>query len=305
MSAYLLLDTNALPKEGTLESGFWSALFRLCEAKDIRPAISEVTLHEAVNMRREAANTVLKPFAASHTQLSRMIRMDAIYTPTGDQIAELFQDRLVGLFEILPLDGEHAREALRREAHRIAPARRGSGGRDSAIWLTVAALSNAGHEVYFVTRNSKDFGRGGLYTELLAEVEGAPHPIQYFSSSNEFVEKIATSVDLPMLTAESIRGAFEISIRSDVIAVLEELASVDHTVDRAVNADVLINDVRGAKGYIVEGKGLAYVNASMALADPSGVQWATGRIEGWLNFEPGSLEALESEVERISDLEFR
>ncbi|OYC95164.1 hypothetical protein CI089_10450 [Microbacterium sp. Yaish 1] len=264
-----------------------------------------MTLHEASNMRREAANRHLKPFLAAHAELSRMTSIEPIYAPTGEDVAGEFEDRLRELFEVLPLDGADAVEAFRREARRLAPARLGKGGRDSAIWLTVAKLANDGNEIFFVTDNTKDFGHGGLYTELLAEVAGAPHPIQYLSDANEFVSKIATSVSLRAFGEEQLAAAFASSIRSEVIRALEADDSPEHTVDRALAANVEMRDVRASQGYVVDGHGLALIRATTTLADPTGVQWSTATLHGWLEFEVGTFVPQAGAVERLADLTFR
>lgn len=305
MAAYLVFDTNALPVEGNLESGFWTALFRLCAMKGIQPAISEVTLHEAVNMRREAANKQLNPLLAAHTKLSRMTRMEPIYAPTGDDIAKEYEDRLNKAFEVLPLDGEHAREAFRREARRLVPARLGKGGRDSAIWLTVAELAKAGHEVYFVTNNKKDFGEGALFVELLMEIEDAVHPIEYLASPNDLVDRIATKIALAAPSPERVANAFDESIRSSVVGLLENIESTEYTVDRAWNSKVVVSNQRFGQAYVVDGQGLVHVRARVTIADPTGAQWATGQMDGWMNFAPDTFAERPSEAENLLELDFR
>lgn len=303
--SYLVFDTNGLPRGGNLESGFWNALFRLCEMKGIKPAIAEVTLDEAVNMRREAANKILTPLVAAHIELSRMTRIDPIYAPTAESIAAEYEERLRSLFEVLPLDGAHAVEAFRREARRILPARLGKGGRDSAIWLTIAKLANDGHTVYFVTNNHKDFGRGGLFTELLEEVEDAAQPIEYLASSNDFIDQIAMKVELPGPSAEDVANAFSLSIRSHIIGILEEMESTEHTVDRAWTAKIIMEAIRKGQGYEVDGQGLVHVSATTKLTDPTGALWATGTMSGWLNFESGTFVGQPSEVDTLSEFDLR
>lgn len=302
---YLVFDTNALPTKGLLESGFWSALFRVCEIKGIKPAISEVTLDEAVNMRMEAANKILTPLVAAHTALSQVTRVDPLYTPTADSIATEYEARLHTVFEVLPLDGLHAIEALRREARRIVPARHGKGGRDSAIWLTIAKLANDGHRVHFVTNNHKDFGHGGLFTELLGEVVDATEPIEYLASPNDFIDQIATKLVLPDLLPADVADAFSLSIRSLIIGTLEAVESAEYTVDRAWNAVITVEAVKKGQGYEIDGQGLVQVRATVKLADPSGVQWATGRMSGWLNFEPTTFAGIPSDADELIDLDLR
>lgn len=306
MTTFLVLDTNSLPIEGNLDSGFWTAVFRLCSMKAITPAISEVTLHEAVNLRRDTANGVLEAFVAAHTRLSRMTTVAPVYTPTGDDIAAAHSARLSSVLAILPLDGDHAREAFRREALRVVPARLGRGGRDSAIWLTVAKLANDGHEVHFVTKNRKDFGAGGLFVELLDEIRGASHPVQYYASTNDFIDTIATKVAAPVIKADNVSNAFGLSIRSRLISLLETVESAEHTVDRAWNADISANNIRLGQAYEIDGQGLVHVKADVVLADPGHqVQWVRGKIEGWLSFEPGTFAGRPSEIEDFLDVDFR
>lgn len=273
--------------------------------KSITPAISEVTLDEAVNMRREAANKLLNPLVAAHTKLSEMTRLESIYTPTGDDVAAEFEARLREVFEVLPLDGDHAREAFRREARRVVPARNGKGGRDSAIWLTVAELARAGHQVYFVTNNHKDFGEGGLFVELLDEIGGVTHPVTYLASSNDFIDLIAGKVEVPTPSSDAVANAFQESIRSAVVGLLENVENAEFTVDRAWNSSVIISAPQFAQGYVVDGQGLVHVRAVATLADPSGVQWAAGSMDGWMNFEPDTFAELQSVVDNLLDLDFR
>lgn len=303
--AYLIFDTNGLPTKGNLESGFWHAVFRLCKLKGITPAISAVTLDEAVNMRREAANKILTPLVAAHTALSQITKADPLYTPTAESLAEEYEARLQELFEILPLDGDHAVEAFRREARRITPARLGKGGRDSAIWLTVAKIVNDGSKVYFVTNNHKDFGAGGLFSELQDEINDSSPTMEYLGTSNEFINQIANPVEFSSLQAADVADAFSLSIRSEVIALLEQVESPEYTVDRAWNAGIVAEAIQSDKGYEVDGQGLVRVRAFVKLADPSGVQWATGNIAGWLNFDPTTFSCQPSDVDFLLDLDFR
>lgn len=213
--------------------------------------------------------------------------------------------RLHAIFEVLPLDGLYAIEALRSEARRIVPARHGKGGRDSAIWLTIAKLANDRHRVHFITNNHKAFGRGGLFTELLAEVGDAAEPITYLASPNDFIDQIATKLVLPDLSPADVADAFSLSIRSLVIGTLEAVESTEYTVDRAWNAFITVEAVKRGQGYEIDGQGLVQCRATVKLAEPSGVQWATGRMSGWLNFDPTTFAGKPSDVDALLDLDFR
>jgi hypothetical protein len=299
VTAYLILDTNALPVLGSFTSGFWVALFHLCTAKGIEPAISEVALEESVNLRRVTAEEAVEAVLSAVNQLSKLTTIAPIYAPSGEEIAKSHEEQLKALFEILPLSGDHAREALRREARRILPAREGRGARDSAIWLTVAALVNDGHEVHFVSNNSKDFGKGEIHPQMLAEVEKAQQPIKYYSSPNDFLAAIATRIDRPEFEPGGLATVFGESLRSELIAVLENVEWAGYTVDRALQADIAISNMHLSHVYSVDGQGLALLTAIATLSDPGGLAWASGSFTAWLNFDPATQSPLPSEVEKF------
>lgn len=74
-------------------------------------------------------------------------------------------------------------------------------------------------------------------------------------------------------------------IRSLVIGTHEAVESTEYTVDRAWNAVITVEAVKKGQGYEIDGQGRVQVRATVKLAEPSGVQWATGRMSGWLNFD--------------------
>ncbi|WP_177226501.1 PIN domain-containing protein [Saccharopolyspora shandongensis] len=71
-------------------------------------------------------------------------------------------------------DSAH-KEAMLREARRKVPAKTdwnnpGSGARDAVIWLTALhACRDRQEDVYFVSANTKDFGKGELKKDLVDE----------------------------------------------------------------------------------------------------------------------------------------
>ena len=98
--------------------------------------------------------------------------------PVPGDLAREYRRRLfdIASTEAPPAAGA-AEEALRREAHRLRPAREGKGARDVAIWLSVkAAHEAAGNDGILLTQNTKDFGSPGnprmLHPDLAAEIGG-------------------------------------------------------------------------------------------------------------------------------------
>lgn len=299
MTTYLLLDTNALPIKANFRSAFWAAVFRLCAAKQIQPAISEVTLHEAVNLRREAVTSLVETYGNAHRRLSDLTRMPPVFLPSPDDVAMTFESVLKGRFQVLPLNGEHARLSLEREARRIAPARAGVGGRDTAIWLTAVALVIGGHDVHFVTNNSSDFGKDGLHGSMQAEIDSASGTFDYHHSLNAYVDAIATQVDSPAIDWQTIAAVFEDSIRSSVIVLLTDDDREDPQ-DRVLDSNLDLTDLTWIRTYIVDGAGLAMVKARFKLADADDrPEWAAGYFEAWFEFDPDSLAVEPSDVETL------
>ena len=300
MTAFLLLDTNAVPFKSNFRSAFWAAVFRLCEAKDIRPAISEVTLHEAVNLRRETVTTLVETYANAHRKLSDLTRMQPAFLPSPEDVATNFESVLNRRFTVIPLDGEHARRSFEREARRILPARGGVGGRDTAIWLTAVGLLDEGHDVHFVTSNSNDFGKDGLPDSMLAEIAGVSGTFTYYHSLNEFVDAIATRTAAPEIDSGTVAAVFEDSIRSSVIILLTDDEGAEDPQDKVLDSHLALTALKWVGTYVVDGAGLAMVKASYRLADePGRPEWATGNFEAWFEFDPESLAVEPAEVDTV------
>jgi hypothetical protein len=305
MTSYLVFDTNALPMKGNLESSFWVALFHLCRTTGVEPVASEVSVHEAVNLRRETAEQAVTDLFAAHSRLSNYTTLALSYVPTAEEVAESYEKALRARLNILPLDGSHAVEALRREALRILPARNGVGGRDSAIWLTIASLVRDGHEAHFVTNNTKDFGKEGLHPDLKGELSEAAGQIYYYHSANEYLSTIAAKVSSPEISHNQLQEAFADSLRGQCISLLEEVELAGYTVERALSSTVAADDAKFGAAYVIDTGGLVLVSANVTLADYlGGPAWAIGNFTGWLAFNPDTHDVESSEVDDLA-LNFR
>ncbi|MGX5770596.1 PIN domain-containing protein [Microbacterium trichothecenolyticum] len=304
MNAYLILDTNALPIKGNFESAFWSAVFTLCDAKGIVAAVSEVSLHEGVNLRRVKAAELIEEYGSAHSRLSAVIEMPPAYLPSADDVAQEYESELELRFEVLPLDGEDARAALHREALRLPPARDGIGARDTAIWLTVVRLLADGHTVHLVTNNSRDFGKDGLSPSMGEDIDGLAGELHYHRDVNAFLDAIASKIASPTIDPDTVLAAFEESLRFSTIGAL--LADdQEHSPDDVLDGHLKIQNLLWTSAYAVDGVGLAMVRANFTLADsPEAPDWASGRITGWLSFDPTSLAVEPSEIDQFA-VDFR
>lgn len=307
MTTYLVIDTNSLPVKGNLDSSFWAVVFRVCETLQIVPAISEVAFDEATNLRRETAGEMIESLLAAHSKLNGLTGIAPIYAPTVEDVSNAYAHALKEHFEIIPLDGEHAREAFQREARRIPPAREGKGGRDSAIWLTAAALARDGHEVHFVSANWRDFGKGALHEVMAADLDGHDDAVHYHQDVNSFLEAVATKVTPPTFTEAALSTAFADSMRAQIIGYLEAVDAPGLSVERVLTSDVELTNPRvtHSQTYVIDDAGLSFFQADVAFTDGgTDVTWASGRVVGWLSFDPTTGDPLPSQAEDLN-LDFR
>ncbi len=96
------------------------------------------------------------------------------HAPDGGLIEQSWRERLTQRARIVETTGAHALEALRRELNGRAPARArtrgkpGSGGRDAAIWLTIADHHNGARgRGIFISGDSAFFGDDGQLADEL------------------------------------------------------------------------------------------------------------------------------------------
>lgn len=120
--------------------------------------------------------------------------------PSADALVEQKMGRVLSIFTVLPLDGSHAIEALRREAFRQRPAsvdKRGAGARDVAIWLTALEQSlRLDATVYLLADDSPAFGKDSLHEDLVAEAEAVGADVTLFTRTEDLIADFATPIDI-------------------------------------------------------------------------------------------------------------
>lgn len=123
---------------------------------------------------------------------------------------EHWRDKYRTIVEVLPTSEEALREGLQREMNVLPPCRfyegkeNGTpvkiGGRDAAIWLTAVeyAREHPAETVYFVSKNTRDFGDGTSFPYPMNEdLEGIRDRFILLTSLSEVVQQVAeaTAVD--------------------------------------------------------------------------------------------------------------
>jgi hypothetical protein len=206
----IVVDTNILPRGGDADSLEINVLLALGRETGHHLALPSLALEEAVSERRREIETSFDKLLAAHRAASKFANLPPpTEFPVPGELAREYENTLRQRFTILPMPPDAGDEALRREAHRLRPAREGRGARDVAIWLTAkASHAESGGPTYFVSDNVKDFASSGgqsLHPELEEEVGRLAGDFHYCRSVTElldlFAERVDAFVDVEYLNA--------------------------------------------------------------------------------------------------------
>lgn len=288
-----VFDTNVLPGPVSVDGPFWQSIFRLCEISEHTASIPEIVVHESVNWVRQKLDEHAEALLSAHRKLSALTLVEPVYIPSGEAEAAAWEARLREQFEVIPLRGEDAAEALVREALRKPPAREGKGSRDSSIWLSAMRLSIGGAHVKLVSRNTSDFGhkKGGLHPQLAAEVKEMEVELDYFSSLDDFVSALATRDNTPTLNLNSspeiLREAVLASFPDDTEVRVEEIDEVS-ILEEATSID---------RAYKVDQAGLALIQGSVDLAVEG--KRPVVEFQAWATYEAGTGELRSMDITSI------
>lgn len=288
----VVFDTNILPVGAGLDGTLWLTIRKLCNARGIRIVLPDLVVAESVNLRRSKYRESAQSFLVAFRTLSKLYEPEPVYVPDEAEIASAWEQELRDAFEVVELDGEDATQALGREARRVRPARAGKGGRDSAIWLTVLRLASPGNRVWFVSRNTADFGGGKaarLHPDLAADVDGVEGDVTYFASVDDFIAEIAESMPSRVFDPSAVADLVRFDLRDQIARiVVSDSAYTDDLAD-ALNSDGLsLESIANLRAYSVHGNGLALCKArgSIAVGPVGDGAEFSFDLMCWVEFDP-------------------
>ncbi|MFI0089681.1 PIN domain-containing protein [Streptomyces bobili] len=209
MRTLIFLDTNVLPRQGSIRNVLMSAVLKVASHNDLQVCISEVVLEESVNIRKSLVAEAIQKLQEAFNQASKLMELEPIYIPDLAEITSSWRDELEATFEVIPLGGDQAVAALKREASRKRPARDGKGARDSAIWLSALEISVAREAlVHFVSDNKADFAdttnANVLHPDLLEDCKARGVEVIYHRNLDSLLDKLSSkSQDTPSLDSVS------------------------------------------------------------------------------------------------------
>ena len=163
----IVIDTNVIRPSPLLRSKHWVSLVDHAAAWDLRIAVPEVAVMEAINVVRKAWST-----ACSEIEALKLKQRDLgdVASNALDDIAtriESYPEDLtkrlgeIGV-EVIGVPSVSHIDIARRASERRPPYQESEkdGYRDTLIWLTLlkVAEDNSETEVWFVSNNTRDFG---------------------------------------------------------------------------------------------------------------------------------------------------
>ncbi|MEU2264947.1 PIN domain-containing protein [Streptomyces olindensis] len=207
----IILDTNIL-RSFKLDS-VSSDLLRTIRTTGIESVgvpwvvLEELASHRAVpyQEKHEAAAQAVENFRkATPWQVA------ALLPPLDlEHFHEHWREQYLEIVDEIPTSEYALREATFREANVVPPCKavvineRGekvkTGGRDAAIWLTAVEYARAhpDEKVYFVSKNTKDFGDGTTYPpRMAADLEGLGDRFVHLTSLGEVLQRFTEPAEV-------------------------------------------------------------------------------------------------------------
>ncbi|MFF0134220.1 PIN domain-containing protein [Streptomyces mirabilis] len=257
----IILDTNILTKSD-IDSAT-TDLVKIIRASGVERVavpwvvLEELTAHRAVPYREkyeavEAALSSLKEGTPWQIRLT-LPQMDL------QRFQDEWRRKWLDVVDIVPTSEAALKQALIREANLLPPCKQVTvnaggdtekiGGRDAAIWLTAVKYAREHPEetVYFVSKNTKDFGDGTAFPYPMNEdLAGIEDRFVLLTTWYDVVEKFAQRAD----------DVDEDAVRS-ILSGRESLSVIETEVIRLmlVPPDLVGPDFDGTMGLFVQGEG--------------------------------------------------
>jgi hypothetical protein len=290
----IILDTNVLPRDGSLAGPIIALVQAIAVKTGHQVALPRIVVEESVALLHRELHQEWDKANTAAKALARYFPGYRIEEPNLVERAQQWRTDLERSFVVLDAPPGAADEALRREAHRIAPTRSagpkgsGSGARDALIWLTVLDAYKkepASGVAYFVTNNPADFGKGGLLPSLQQEVDAVATSasFRYLTSMPDLLATLATPAGSGP-TADELVASHK--LRATVVKALRDMDIVGDNIDwsrrgfRPGFTGLSLREAGSGKAYEVGGRRFAAVSTVWELTSSS-FHSSTENIHAW------------------------
>ena len=178
MKKYLMLDTNIIFNDFFLTDPEIKTVSRLSLTLDLHLCLPKVIFQEIINKYKYLLNLEVNKARTAINQINKRfhVPLDSQYIDIERSVSE-YQGFLSRLFHspntLLDFPKTSHESLTMKGIQRRKPFKdNGSGYRDALIWENIKELLQKGDQVYFVTKNSKDFfEEENLHSDLLKELD--------------------------------------------------------------------------------------------------------------------------------------
>jgi hypothetical protein len=169
--------------------------------------VPSIVAREAEEDHRRSLETALDAMEQAQTTVERLfateVHLEADPRPSIDDGVETWRRRLEEFATILPLHDEDAHAAFDREITGTPPAKRrdpgkaGRGGRDAAIWLTVARHhSTTGQQGHFLSKDGDMEGADGqIHSRMREDIRGNSEEMRLYRDVGTFLSGLGTPTE--------------------------------------------------------------------------------------------------------------
>lgn len=213
----IYLDANALWSWRTFTEGDRLAVSIVARQLGQEVLIPWIAAREAEEEYRRSLQDAINDLNQAHSTLER--RLDSSFElilkprPNIDGRVKTWRRRLEDLAIVLPMQDGDARTALEREITGTAPAtprdprKPGRGGRDAAIWLSIARHhTSTGEEGHLVSAD-KAFanGDGGLNDNLRSDLGNGTRGMCVYPNLATFLEQLGITATGRVVALDELR----------------------------------------------------------------------------------------------------
>ena len=214
----IYLDANALWSWRTFTEGDRLAVSIVAHQLGQEVLIPWIAAREAEEEYRRSLQDAIDDLNLAHSTLER--RFDSSFElilkprPNIDGYVKTWRRRLEDLAIILPMQDSDARTALEREITGTAPAtprdprKPGRGGRDAAIWLSIARHHTSTGEEGHLLSADKAFsnGDGELNDNLRSDLDDSACDMCVYPKLTTFLEQLGTTATGREVTLDELRN---------------------------------------------------------------------------------------------------
>jgi hypothetical protein len=234
----IYLDANVLWSWRTFAEADRLALSIVAHQLGQAVFIPSIAMREAEERYRRDLEAIVERFERTQRDVERRFSEQEVSVhiepwPDIDDMVAIWLSRLRELAVVLPLHDDDAHAAFDREITGTLPAKPrekgkpGRGGRDVAIWLTIARHHLAASEEGYLVTSDRDFADDdGLHARLRTDIQAVSHPIHVYADINAFLARLGT----PTAGREITLGELEEFAATAVVGALEGSVEISRKV---------------------------------------------------------------------------